>query len=221
MARWSAKTLWLGLALPRTPASRRFGFDRGTPVDRHYIERFLDARRELIHGDVLEVADSTYTRRFGGDRVRRAMTLHATAKDGADLVGDLATGAGLGEGLVDCFILTQTLPFIFDVRGAARHAVRLLRPGGHLLVTVPGITQISRYDHDRWGQFWSFTDLSLRRLFEEVVPADCVTVETHGNVRAAAAFLYGLPRHALPRSAFGTRDPDYQLLITAVVRRPA
>jgi SAM-dependent methyltransferase len=141
------------------------------------------------------------------------------AADGAD-GGSMVTGAGIPEAVCDCFILTQTLPFLFDVRSAARHAVRALRPGGHLLVTVPGITQVSRYDMDRWGHFWSFTDLSLRRLFEEVVPAANVRVETHGNVKVAAAFLYGLPQHALTDVDYARTDPDYQVVITAVVRRP-
>jgi len=216
-----ARSGQLAAQLPREPASRVFGFDLGEPIDRRYIESFLAAHAEKIAGDVLEIAESTYTRKFGGERVKRALVLHATADNpNADIVGDLVTGQGIGEGIADCFILTQTLPFVFDVRSAARHAVRALRPGGHLLVTVPGITQISRYDMDRWGHFWSFTDMSLRRLFEEVVPKDCVEVATHGNVKVAACFLYGLPQTALSTEDYDQHDPDYQVLITAVVRRP-
>jgi SAM-dependent methyltransferase len=216
-----ARSTNLAAHLPREPASRVFGLDLGDAIDRRYIEAFLAANAAKIAGDVLEIADSTYTRKFGGERVRRALVLHATRDNpAADIVGDLATGEGIGEAIADCFILTQTLPFLFDVRGAARHAVRSLRPGGHLLVTVPGITQISRYDMDRWGHFWSFTDLSLRRLFEEVAPRECVTVETYGNVKVAASFLYGLPQQALSQEDWDRRDPDYQVTIAAVVRRP-
>jgi SAM-dependent methyltransferase len=207
--------------LPAEPVSRKFGFDRGEPIDRRYIEGFLAANAAVIQGEVLEIAESTYTKKFGGERVKRALVLHATPDNpAADLVGDLVTGAGIPDAVCDCFILTQTLPFVFDVRAAVRNAVRALRPGGHLLVTVPGITQVSRYDMDRWGHFWSFTDLSLRRLFEDVVPAEHVRVETHGNVKVAAAFLYGLPQHALTDADYDRKDPDYQVLITAVVRRP-
>src|SRR5262245_28966028 len=62
-----------------TPFSRRFGFDRGLPVDRYYIERFLVAHAHDIHGRVLEVKDDDYTRRYGGDRVTRSDVLYVVS----------------------------------------------------------------------------------------------------------------------------------------------
>ena len=47
------------------PLSRHWGFDRGTPVDRWYIERWLAGQARDIRGSVLEVKDSGYTTRFG------------------------------------------------------------------------------------------------------------------------------------------------------------
>src|SRR5215216_119227 len=52
------------LGRPR-PISEQWGYDRGTPVDRWYIERFLQEHRADITGRVLEVKDSGYTDRFG------------------------------------------------------------------------------------------------------------------------------------------------------------
>lgn len=204
-----------------TPVSKQFGFDRGNPVDRYYMEKFLAANQELIQGDVLEIAESTYTMRFGGARVAKAMILHATDDNPqADMVGDLATGAGICENIVDCFILTQTLLCIYDVRAALSNAVKVLKPGGHLLLTVPGITQISRYDMDRWGQYWSFTDLAVRKLCEQAAPGGEISVRTYGNVKAAACFLYGLAAEEMSHQDLDYHDPDYQLLIAAVVRKP-
>ena len=51
------------------PISKEWGFDRGLPIDRYYIERFLQRHAADIRGRVLEVGDNAYTRRFGGDRV--------------------------------------------------------------------------------------------------------------------------------------------------------
>lgn len=48
----------LGLAR-LDPVSRTFGFDRGKPVDRWYIERFLAAHADDVRGRVLEVAETT------------------------------------------------------------------------------------------------------------------------------------------------------------------
>ena len=202
------------------PVSRLFGFDRGTPIDRYYIERFLGERSSLIRGRTLEVADDTYTRRFGGDRVEHYGVLHATpGNPAATLVGDLTAPDTLPEHIADCFVCTQTFNFVFDVPRAIQGAHRLLRPGGVLLATVSGISQISRYDMERWGDFWRFTSASIQRLLEPVFRGG-VEVLTYGNVLAATAFLRGLAVEDLPdRALLDPADPDYQLTIAAVARR--
>jgi hypothetical protein len=197
-----------------TPIARKFGFDRGTPVDRVYIDDFLAAHRGEVRGRVLEIADAAYTRRFGDDRVTRSDVLHVTAgHPGATLVGDLVSGAGVPRGAFDCLILTQTLPFVYDVPAALATCHAALRPGGVMLATVPGISQISRYDMDRWGDYWRFTSLSARRLVAGVFGEDRVTVTAYGNVLATIALLHGLAAEELRPAELAARDDDYEVLI--------
>ncbi len=203
------------------PVSRLFGFDRGTCIDRYYIERFLDAESPAIRGRVLEIAENTYTRRFGGDRVTRSDVLHATAGNRhATIVADLTTGDGIPTDAFDCILFTQTLQHIYDTRAVIRTLHRILRPGGTLLATFPGISQISRYDMDRWGDFWRFTTLSAQRLFAEVFPPSCLRIESHGNVLVAVAFLHGLAAHELDPHELDHHDPDYQVVITLRATKP-
>jgi hypothetical protein len=61
--------------LGTAPVSRNFGYDRGLPVDRYYIEGFLDRHKSDVRGHVLEVGDDSYTRRYGGDRVTPFCTI--------------------------------------------------------------------------------------------------------------------------------------------------
>ena len=202
------------------PVSRTFGQDRGTPVDRWYIERFLAAHAADVRGRVLEVAEPTYTRRFGGDRVTRSDVLHAApGNPEATLVGDLTTGEGLPEEAFDCFICTQTLHIVYDVRAAIKGARRVLRPGGVLLATVPGISQISREDRRVFGDWWRFTKDSATRLFAEAFGAEQVEVTAHGNVLVAAAFLYGFAADELDEAQLRHRDPDFDFLMTVRARR--
>ena len=199
------------------PISRSFGFDRGTPIDRYYIERFLAANAESIRGRVLEIGDATYTKRFGGS-VTQSDVLHAVPGNRkATLVGNLETGDGIPNDTFDCILLTQTLPFIFDVRSAIANCRRALRTGGVVLATVPGISQISRYDMDRWGDFWRFTDLSARRLFEQSF--ERVDIESFGNVSVATAFLQGQALHEIPAADLEHHDADYQVIITIRAQR--
>ena len=112
---------------------------------------------------------------------------------------------------IDCFICTQTLNFIFDVPKAIEGSYKVLKQGGTLLCTVSGISQISRYDMDRWGDYWRFTDLSIRKLMESVFGEGNVEIVTFGNALAATAFLQGLAIDDLP--LLDKKDLDYQITI--------
>ncbi len=200
------------------PISRQFGFDRGTPIDRFYIEAFLDEHRRHITGRVLEIGDAAYTRQFGS-AVTSSDVLNAAPGPGVTIVGDLTEGGGLQEGAYDCIILTQTIQCIYNVKAALSGAVRALKPGGHLLLTASGISQISRYDMDRWGEYWRFTDHSLARLLKEAAPGADIRVTAHGNVAVAKAFLDGRAQEELTQEILEVRDDDYQVVLTAIVHK--
>ena len=165
-------------------------------------------------GRVLEVADDAYTREFGGARVARSDILHADASNPrATLTGDLAAANELPEATFDCFICTQTLTYIYDVQRAVQTIRHILRPGGVLLATVPGISQMSPYDRDHWGEYWRFTGQSLGRLLGDAFGNDNVEVESYGNVLASTAFLQGMCVEELRRDELDHRDQRYQLLV--------
>jgi SAM-dependent methyltransferase len=198
-----------------TPISPVFGLDRGMPIDRYYIERFLAAYTSDIQGRVLEIGDREYTSKFGGDRVTTSDVLHACAGNSkATLVGNLCTGDGLSWNAFDCIILTQVFHVLWDFKAAIVNVVRALRPGGVLLVTLPGISQISRYDMDRWGEFWRFTSLSAKRLFEKHFASEDLKINAHGNVLAGVALLHGIAAQELAAKELDYHDPDYEVIIT-------
>jgi glycosyltransferase involved in cell wall biosynthesis len=204
-----------------TPISRRFGYDRGQPIDRYYIERFLEANKADIRASVLEIGDDTYTRRFGAARVTRNDVLDVDpGNPRATIVADLAQSRRLPEEAFDCVIFTQTLLFIYEAQAALAALYRMLKPGGVILATVPGISQISRYEMDQTGDYWRFTTRSAQRLCESVFDTENVEVTAYGNVLAASAFLFGLASHELTREELDYSDPDYQLLITVRIRKP-
>lgn len=201
------------------PLSKVFGFDRGTPIDRYYIEKFLEQNRSYIRGCVLEIGDNFYTYKYGSG-VIKSDVLNAISAPNITIVGDFATGENIPELAFDCIIMTQTIQVIYDVKAALENAIKALKPGGTLLVTASGISQISRYDMDRWGEYWRFTDKSLKTLLSEFVPEDAVCIESFGNVAVAKAFLDGFAAHELPCEVLDYRDNDYQVLLTARVKKP-
>jgi SAM-dependent methyltransferase len=204
-----------------TPIATDFGYDRGGPVDRYYIEHFLDAHHTDVRGRVLEIGDDTYTRRFGGDQVLQADVLHVDPDaPGATFVGDLADGSFLPSNAFDCVILTQTLQLVFDFAAALRTVKRVLRPGGVLLMTVPGITNI---DGGEWGSTWhySFTRHSVARMCAECFANAEPVVTSYGNVLAAIAFLHGLGVDELTRDERDYQHYEYSLIHGVRVARDA
>jgi hypothetical protein len=112
------------------PISRLFGFDRGTPIDRYYIDKFLHKNCEHIQGRVLEVAESTYSHRFGSNITSYEILYYDNSNENATIIGDLSKPETLPENTVDCFICTQTFNFIFDIKGAVSGCYKILRGGG-------------------------------------------------------------------------------------------
>lgn len=212
-------TLATALAAGR-PVSRTFGLDRGSPVDRRYIEHFLTNHATDIRGRVLEIGDAVYTRRYGGNRVSHSDVLHAEpGNPAATIIGSLTDPATVPKGAFDCIILTQTLHCILDMRTALQTARDALAPGGALLFTVPNITPISRYDMDRWGDFWRFTSKAVMETVRSMFPEDDLEVVRYGNAAAATAFLNGVAAEELPEDLLWASDPDYEVTIAARLRR--
>lgn len=198
-----------------TPISRDWGFDRGTPIDRFYIERFLAAHAADIRGRVLEVANNDYTLRYGGERVTRSDVLHPVeGNPRATVIADLARPDASLEGLFDCIICTQTLQLIFEVGNAVAQLHRWLKPGGVLLASVPGISQISREDMQQTGDYWRFTGASVRQMFGKEFGDGAVDVEVLGNVFASIAFLHGIASGECDEASLLEADPQFQMLMT-------
>lgn len=196
-----------------SPFSRCFGYDRGTPVDRYYIEAFLSSWSADIKGHVLEIKDSGYTTRFGGSRVTASDVLDIDpGNPAATIIADLDAAAELPDEQFDCIILTQTLQFVYRPEAAFRDLHRSLKPGGVLLLTVPGLTPVKTRDM-KW--YWSFTNLVVQRLLAEHFLPENIQLTTYGNLLSATAFLHGLCGEELRPDELALYDPDYQVIIAA------
>lgn len=202
------------------PVSRKWGFDRGLPVDRFYIEKFLCANADHIAGQVLEIGDPFYTQKFGGDRIVSSDVLHVQSNlPDVTIVADLTNAPELGSDQFDCIICTQTLNFIYDFRAALATLHRLVKQGGFVLLTVAGISQTSDHDVQNWGDFWRFTSWSLTNICREAGPWRGIDIQTYGNVLSSSAFLYGVAAEELESEDLAHVDPHYQLIISARLRK--
>jgi SAM-dependent methyltransferase len=193
------------------PFSVSWGLERGTPIDRAYIESFLAAHSSDIGGRVLEVKDTRYTDRFGKAVVRKDVLDVDAGNPQATIVADLSAADSAPSDTFDCFVLTQTLQYVPDPAAAVRHAHRLLRPNGVLLATLPSITKVEA--PARAVDRWRYTEASSRELFEGVFGPTSVEISTAGNVAAAVAFLMGMAAEELPAERLAEVDPDFPVVV--------
>jgi SAM-dependent methyltransferase len=204
--------------LPVDPLSDHYGLDRGTPLDRHYIEAFLAGHREAIGGSVLEVQDDTYTTTFGADRVSTSAVVDIDeANPLATLIADLCEPDSLPADAYDCIILTQTLHLIRRPDLCVGNCFRGLRPGGTLLGTAPSLSRVSPTYPD--ADFWRFTPSGLAELFRSQWPG---TFSTHayGNLRTCIGFLIGQVVEEVPEAVLDHRDPRYPLTVAVSAHKP-
>lgn len=204
----------LGRAGSARPLSANWGFEHGTPIDRHYIESFLARHSADVRGHVLEVQEDDYSRRFGDGRIERQDILHLDAANPrATIVGDLADPETLPKQQFDCVVLTQTLQFVFDVPAAVSNVHASLKKGGVALITLPGISPLRPDADDRW--YWLPTVDALRRLLCQRFEREKVSVECFGNLFAATAFLHGAAVEEVAKSKLEQSDPAYPVTIAA------
>ena len=205
-------------ALPLNPIGRRFGAEFGTPIDRVYIEKFIREQSQYIHGTVMEIAEDKYARRYR-ENISEMQILHVNG-DGENVIkGNFATGEGVTPDSVDCLICTQTLCMIFEVEKAIYHIHRILKKEGTALITVPGIVQISLYDYRNWGQYWSFTEQSIRALLKKYFAEENIDIQVYGNVKTAVGLLYGVCAENFSDEDFTYNDNQFQVIIGARVTK--
>lgn len=199
------------------PLDRNFGYGRGNPVDRYYIERFLAAHRADIKGRVLEVGTPDYSQRFGSG-IAQQDVLNINDDPGTTIRGDFEDDATLPSDTFDCMIFTQALQYAYRPEVALRNLYRALKPGGVLLATLPSITPV---DNAEWQWYWSFAPKVAARLFDEAFGRGQYAMDVHGNVFAATCFLQGIAVEDVSEQWLDPADPAYPVNITVRAVKPA
>lgn len=212
-----------GRGLPRwgnlrrmKPFSDDFGWDRGTPVDRYYVDRFFERHRDEITGDVLEIDQSIYTRRYGHD----LRTVHSVDIDSASnptFLCDVAHCENvLPSEAYDCFLLPCTLQHFRELELCLRNVLRVVKPGGVILANAAGLFRLDKVGLD----FWRPTPDGWRELLKRCWPDCTVTVEADGNCLAVVAINLGLALEELKPKELDSYDPRFPVVTNIYCRKP-
>jgi hypothetical protein len=212
-----------GYPLPRwgnmrrvTPFSTSFGFERGTPIDRHYVDQFFHLNRASIRGRVLEIQSTSYCERFGSG-VTEMHSIDIDSRFNPTFCCDLGRSEDvIPSDTYDCFLVPNTLGHVSDLEPAVRNAYRMIAPGGVILASCPGFVPLIADGDD----LWRMSAAGWRHVFEQVCPDASLVVESHGNCLAAAAAMYGLALEELTDAELDYNDPRYPVLVTVSCRKP-
>ena len=197
------------------PFSHTFGFERGTPVDRHYLHRFLAAHCALIRGDVLEVQTDSYSKRFGRD-VRRADTFDIVPQFRPTYLCDLAhCEQVMPDAAYDCVLLPNTLQHLRELEACLRNLLRVVRPGGAILASAAGSIPLTADVAD----YWRLSPAGWRELLSASWRGEELTVMGYGNCLAATAAQMGLAAEELTEAELDVNDPRYPVLTTILCRK--
>lgn len=192
------------------PLSEIYGYDRGKPVDRYYIEKFMEENKQMIKGNCLEITDNDYTVKYGGDKVVHSDAFDIdTSNKHATIYGDLRNAPQLKDNFYDCLIVTQTFVMIDDFDSAVKECYRILKPGGVLLCTMPCLGRVGRH----LNQYWRFTQASGKYVFGKAFGEENVESKTYGNVLAGQCFWVGMASQELSEQELDTHDPEYPVVV--------
>ena len=195
------------------PFSQRFGFDRGAPVDRYYLQQFVRSIRPVVRGRCLEIGGSRWSNwfyRFDVDEFRSLELEQSRIAD--DLVGDAADRGVLDPASWDSILAFHVLEHCPNPFAVVSNMRAWLRPNGHACIAVPCAQRVHSYP----GDYWRFMPDGLRVLFSDFSE---VNVSTYGNPLTVVSNYMGLSHTELAAEDMNAAHPDYPVLACVVARK--
>lgn len=196
-------------------------------VIRYYWADFLENHRADIHGQGLEIGETSTLRAFGSDRLTESHALDlAPHNPDVRMVADLSRADHLPGDQYDCFIHQFTTAVIYDLPAALYHAVRLLKPGGVLLINFWCVDFYLHRGLDMgtgaplYMYHWP-TPIGVHNIFHDLaLTEDDYQMSVYGNLLTRLAFLLNMPAREFTTAELDHRDPGQPLLICVRLVKP-
>jgi SAM-dependent methyltransferase len=168
------------------PFCPNYGFSRGTPIDRFFLDCFITKIRDEVVGDVLEIGGVQENRvRYRLQHASSYRTMDIELFPGVDFAGDAHDPAASPASSFDCILLFNVLEHCKEPSIVVENVHRWLRAGGKAFCLVPNAQRVHRDPRD----YWRIMPDALEYLFRNFASAE---VFTYGNLITTIAALSGL-----------------------------
>jgi len=213
---------------------RRDPWARGLPIDRYYVDRFFErwnhAEKSDVAGSVLEFYDTRYASAVGGWRespdpadpsccVERVDVIDIVPNPRATIRADISDAPEIPDATYDTIFCTQVLQYLPEPHRGVATLRRILRPGGVLYLTLPGLAPIGPIEGGGI-EYSRFTAVGVEVMLRKHFHPEDFLVQAFGNVLSALGFLHGLASDEFSIDELNFHDPAFEVLIAVRAKAP-
>lgn len=151
--------------------------------DRYLLKKQVHDVAHYVRGRVLDVGAGTSDRYSGSFAFDEYVRMEVMDGPGIDVVGT-AYEIPLPASSFDTVVSTQVFEHLASPEVAAKECARVLKPGGHILITVPQMNELHEEPHD----YFRYTSFGLVHLLT-TAGFEVVHLEQRGGYYATLAQL--------------------------------
>ena len=194
----------------RFPLCNLFGFTRGTPIDRYYLDKFISEIRPQVAGTVLEVGGVLQNRElYQFSKATEYHTLDIAANPGVTSVGDVHDPATFKPESLDAVVIFNVLEHCHNPWVVVQNIYIWLKVGGKCFCMVPSAQRL----HDIPGDYWRPLPDGMQQLFQDYRQKK---LYVYGNPLTVVANFMGISAEELSSDELDDFHPDYPV-ITCIV----
>lgn len=195
------------------PFCNNYGFTRGTPIDRYYLDQFIAEIRDEVNGDTLEIGGRKENRhRYGLRHVISYKVIDVIGGRSVDIVADAHDVTACSANSFDSILLFNVLEHCERPWVIASNLSTWLRPGGKVYCMVPVVQRI----HGDPKDYWRILPDSLEFLFRDY---HILKKGTYGNLMTSVAALSGIAMEELDLDELSPKNPQYPVISWIVAKK--
>lgn len=212
-ARYPIGTLNWGDLRRGKPFCNEFGFERGTPIDRYYLDKFISSIRHLVKGKVVEIGGALSNReQYGFENTSTYDAVDLLSSPFVNICGDIHESNLLKPDYYDTILLFNVLEHCHTPQKVVDNIHNWLASSGYCLAIVPNAQRI----HNNPGDYWRILPDGMKTLFQNFAK---VQVTTYGSPTSLIASYMGIAAQELTHDELTEINPLYPVTTCLVAQK--